>query len=165
MNIDPNGVLPPLCGEDLKDVMAAAQRLNFDALTDADIGELGKSASEHNPETGFQMDCVVALACGLELKGRQMAVSSDGQQGVQPFVGKLWWNADDMAEAQQMQANYLAKGAISVELKPEADRPIVNVIVALDRNRAHEILGYEVGDEEWLDLSGDTERASPAPRG
>lgn len=90
---------------------------------------------------------------------------ADSQQEVQPFVGKLWWNADDMAEAQQMQANYLAKGAISVELKPEADRPIVNVIVALDRNRAHEILGYEVGDEEWLDLSGDAERATSAPRG
>lgn len=72
MNIDPNGVVPPLCGADLKDVMAAAQRLNFDALTDADIGELCKSASEHNPETGFQMDSVVALACGLELKGRNL---------------------------------------------------------------------------------------------
>jgi hypothetical protein len=68
-------------------------------------------------------------------------------------IGKIWWNADNLAEAEQWKTEYLKKGAISVELKPEDDRGIVGVIITLDRNQAEEIFGHEVGDEEWLDMS------------
>ena len=70
-------------------------------------------------------------------------------------IGKIWWSADDLAQAEQWKTEYLKKGAISVELKPEDDRSIVGVIITLDRTRAEEIFGHEVGDEEWLDLSDD----------
>lgn len=69
--------------------------------------------------------------------------------------GKIWHIADNVAEAEQWRADLLAKGATHVELKPEAGRSIVHVIITLDRSRANEILGYEVGEEEWLDISDD----------
>ncbi len=78
-------------------------------------------------------------------------------------IGKLWWNADNMTEAEQWKSQYLAKGAISVELKPDSDRPIVGVIITLDRNRAQEILGHAVENEEWLDLSEDEAETPPSP--
>lgn len=80
------------------------------------------------------------------------------QQADQSSIGKLWWSADDVAEAKKWEAEYLAKGAISVELKPESDRSVVDVIITLDRNRATEILGHAVGKEEWLDISEDSDR-------
>ncbi|TXI82989.1 MAG: hypothetical protein E6Q40_11695 [Cupriavidus sp.] len=70
-------------------------------------------------------------------------------------IGKLWWNADNMTEAEQWKADFLAKGAMAVELKPDADRPIVSVIITLDRKRSKDIMGCEVGEEEWLDCSDD----------
>ena len=76
-------------------------------------------------------------------------------QGKQPATGKIWHNADSLAEAEQWKVDLLAKGAIHVELKPETDRSIVSVIITLDRSRANEILGYEVAEEEWLDVSDD----------
>jgi hypothetical protein len=74
-------------------------------------------------------------------------------------IGKLWWNADHMEEAQQWQKEYLAKGALLVELKPEDDRPIVSVLITLHQERAKEVLGYEPEEEEWLDLSEMEEQA------
>lgn len=65
-------------------------------------------------------------------------------------LGRLWWCADNMEEALCWQSNYLGRGAIAVELRPEDDRSIVDVFITLDRSRAREVLGQEVGDEEWL---------------
>lgn len=75
-------------------------------------------------------------------------------------IGKLWWNADHLAEAQQWQMEYLAKGALLVELKPERDRPIVAVLITLHKERAKEIFGYEPEEEEWLDISEMAEQAA-----
>lgn len=97
-------------------------------------------------------------------KKRNKEIAADQQ-----FIGKLWWNADDMTEAKQWATKYLAKGAISVELKPEDDRSVVSVIITLDRNRAKEILGHTVGKEEWLDIADDDlefeELPKPTQRG
>lgn len=68
-------------------------------------------------------------------------------------IGKLWWSADHITEAQQWQADYLAKGALLVELKPETDRPIVAVLITLHKEQANEIFGHEPEKEEWLDIS------------
>ena len=65
-------------------------------------------------------------------------------------IGKIWWSAENLAEAQQWEAALTAKGA-RVELRPESDRAIVHVIITLERARANEIFGYEVGPEEWLE--------------
>lgn len=78
-------------------------------------------------------------------------------------IGKIWWCADNMDEALQWQADLTAKGA-QVELKPEDDRPIVDVIITLDCGRANEILGYEVGVEEWLDEDNDQCESFPQAR-
>lgn len=78
---------------------------------------------------------------------------------VQMTIGKLWWNADNLAEAQQWQAEYVAKGALLVELKPEADRAVVDVLITLHKERAKEIFGYEPEDSEWLDISEMKEQA------
>lgn len=64
-------------------------------------------------------------------------------------TGRIWWSAENLAEAQKWQSDLTAKGA-SVELRPESDREVVDVIITLERARANEILGYEVDAEEWL---------------
>lgn len=68
-------------------------------------------------------------------------------------IGKLWWNADSREEAAQWQTEYLAKGALLVELKPEADRSVVSVLITLHKERAKEVFGYEPEEVEWLDVS------------
>ena len=77
-----------------------------------------------------------------------------------PITGKIWHNAESMDEAEQWKVDLLAKGATHVEIKPDAGRSIVSVIITLDRIRANEILGYDVGEEEWLDTE-DGETGKP----
>lgn len=68
-----------------------------------------------------------------------------------PKLGRIWWAADTPQEAERWQADYLAKGASNVELKPRDDgTSLVDVIITLDRARANEILGYQVEEEEFL---------------
>ncbi|MBP4081293.1 hypothetical protein [Aeromonas sp. MrichA-1] len=67
-----------------------------------------------------------------------------------PMFGKLWWSADNMTEAEQWKADLIQKGATSVELKPEDDREIVDVIITLPLDKANEIVGYNIDPEEWL---------------
>jgi len=55
-----------------------------------------------------------------------------------------------MEEALQWQSEYMAKGAIQVELKPENDRTVVDVLLTLDKRTANDVVGYEVQPEEWL---------------
>lgn len=66
-------------------------------------------------------------------------------------VGKLWWFATDKAEADRMKADLLAKGVIDVQLGEPNDRGLIDLIFSLDRDRAVEILGFPVADEEWLE--------------
>ncbi len=73
-------------------------------------------------------------------------------------VGRIWWSADNLAEAQQWEADLTDKGA-RVELRPESDREIVDVIITLERARAKEILGHEVDPEEWMTEDGPIENA------
>lgn len=65
-------------------------------------------------------------------------------------IGRLWWSADNLKEALQWQSEYLEKGALAVELKPENDRAVVDVLITLDMSTASHVLGYEVQPEEWL---------------
>lgn len=55
-----------------------------------------------------------------------------------------------MEEAQQWLREYMAKGALAVELKPENDRDVVDVIITLDLSTASKVVGYDVLLEEWL---------------
>ena len=41
-------------------------------------------------------------------------------------LGRIWWSADNAAEAAAMREKYLAAGAVDVRLVPERDRPIMN---------------------------------------
>jgi len=65
-------------------------------------------------------------------------------------IGRLWWSADNLKEALQWQSECLAKGAVAVELKPENDRAVVDVIITLDKSTANNVVGYDVEPEEWL---------------
>ena len=90
-------------------------------------------------------------------------VATPAEGSVSPAAGKtgrIWWSADNKEEAEKWKADYLAKGAISVELKPDTDRPIVDVIITLERSRARAILGYEPEAEEWM--IEDDEGSQPA---
>ncbi len=84
------------------------------------------------------------LAKRLETTGGTMHVDVTA-----PAMGRIWWCADNLAEATRWQSEYTAKGAV-VELKPDDDRPIVDVIISLERAKSREILGYDVQDHEWL---------------
>lgn len=90
----------------------------------------------------------------------EMMVPSARAEAKEVELGKIWWNADTMAAAVSMQAEYLSKGAKAVELLPEDDRPIVGVIITLDKSRAKEILGHDVDQDEWLEPD---EPSTPSP--
>lgn len=79
LNIFANDVMPALGTIDHLEVLQAAERLNLGSLSDAQLGEVNREASRHNPVTGFSVDTIGALACGLERKGRQLArfITSD----------------------------------------------------------------------------------------
>lgn len=66
-------------------------------------------------------------------------------------VGKMWWFANSQTEADATKADLLAKGVIDVELGKANERGVIDVIFSLDRDRAREILGFEVAEEEWLE--------------
>lgn len=76
-----------------------------------------------------------------------MSIEAAGQAGK---VGRLWWSADNMEEAQQWQREYMEKGALAVELKPEDDRAVVDVIITLTVSTASKVVGYEVQPDEWM---------------
>jgi hypothetical protein len=76
-------------------------------------------------------------------------VSQDSQAPIK--VGKMWWFANSQAEADATKADLLAKGVIDVELGKANERGVIDVIFSLDRDRAREILGFEVAEEEWLE--------------
>jgi hypothetical protein len=80
------------------------------------------------------------------------AATTTSQAGQAPInVGHIWWRAQDQAEAETMQADLLAKGVIEVRLSEPDVTGMLDVFFSLDRDHANEILGYEVGEEEWLD--------------
>ncbi|WP_455233590.1 hypothetical protein [Geopseudomonas aromaticivorans] len=89
-----------------------------------------------------------------------MVVVNEGSK--QAVTGRIWWCADNMAEAQRWKADLLNKGALSVELKPEEGREVVDVIITLERVKAAEILGGEIDDEQWMVEAEDDAPAMPA---
>lgn len=91
----------------------------------------------------------------------QMMVPTAPAEALDQEIGKVWWFAANMQEAVAMQAEYLGNGAKAVELHPEEDRPVVGVIVTLERSRAKEILGCEVAPEDWM--TPDDQLDAPTP--
>lgn len=80
------------------------------------------------------------------------ATSTSSQASQAPIsVGKMWWFAENQADADGMKADLLAKGVIDVELGVPDDNGRIDVIFSLDRDRAREILGFPVANEEWLE--------------
>lgn len=65
-------------------------------------------------------------------------------------LGTVWFIADNQQEALQWQSEYLAKGAISVECRPQGVYEQVDVLITLDRDNSYGILGYDVEDYEWM---------------
>ncbi|WP_338924367.1 hypothetical protein V0M98_32670 (plasmid) [Pseudomonas silesiensis] len=85
---------------------------------------------------------------------QQSAATSSASQDSQTAVnvGHMWWRASDQAEAETMKAELLEKGVIEVRLSEPDEQGMLDVFFTLDRDHANEILGYEVGDEEWLEV-------------
>lgn len=73
LHIKATNVIPHLTPEALEEVLSAAARAGFERLSDLEIAALTRDASRHNPSTGYSVDAVLALAGGLELKGRALA--------------------------------------------------------------------------------------------
>lgn len=69
-------------------------------------------------------------------------------------VGRLWWVADDMAEAEADRARYLAAGALRVQLD-DRDLPRVQMFIDMPIADAAQVLaGYVPDAEEWMDYGG-----------
>lgn len=80
LNINANAAIPNLPGETLQAILSAAERLRLGELSDTGVREVRSQVQAHNPVTGFMVDVHGSLACGLELKGRQLArfIASEG---------------------------------------------------------------------------------------
>ncbi len=77
--------------------------------------------------------------------------SAERQASAGTEYGSIWHIADSAAEAEKWRKKYLANGATSVRIEAHPDRSgRHDVVIRLARERANEILGYEVGEEEWL---------------
>lgn len=73
------------------------------------------------------------------------------EAGADAEFGSIWHIADSPAEAEEWRKKYLANGATSVRIEAHPDQSgRHDVVIRLPRSRANEILGYEVGEEEWL---------------
>lgn len=84
----------------------------------------------------------------------EMAASGLSPAEVAAGIGRLWWSADDGAEAAADKAKWEAAGALIVALNPEIDAPRVRMILVLEKAKAPAILGYEPESEEWLIEAG-----------
>ena len=67
-------------------------------------------------------------------------------------IGRIWWVADSETELEKWRQTYVARGAVIESAKARSDnRHLIDVILALPKSRAEEILGYEPAEEEWLE--------------
>lgn len=65
---------------------------------------------------------------------------------------KMWWIADDKAEADRWSADLTAKGAKIEKIEPHPHPSTqLDVIFSLDPARSMEILGRVPDEDEWLD--------------
>jgi hypothetical protein len=64
---------------------------------------------------------------------------------------KLWWVADNKAEADQVVADLTSKGAriVKVELQHPSTE-LRDIVFELDPTKALGTLGYQPDEEEWL---------------
>lgn len=84
-----------------------------------------------------------------------MALAGLRPEEVAAGIGRLWWSADNMAEAGSWKAKYEAAGALFVAMDPAIDAPRVRVLLVLEKAKAAAILGYEPEAEEWLIEGGE----------
>lgn len=55
-----------------QEIAAATMRLNLPELTDSELVALLKPAEQHNPATGFHVDCAASCAIRTEMRNRQI---------------------------------------------------------------------------------------------
>lgn len=77
--------------------------------------------------------------------------------------GKLWWIADNKAEAEKWIEELPAKGCTITLVDPEKSSDRVHVIFELPKAKAKEILGYEPDEESWLVEDEDMLDDGPRP--
>lgn len=76
---------------------------------------------------------------------------------------RLWWIAEDAAEADRWVTELTAKGCTLIKREENIDRPRVSVVFSLNKNRAQEVLGYQPEETEWLDPETDRKPPLRAP--
>lgn len=70
--------------------------------------------------------------------------------------GTIWWIADDIAELASWLEDWKGKPIILKKVEAHMDGSTrMDVLFELDREQANELLGYEVGVDEWLDEDDD----------
>lgn len=112
----------------------------------------GASAWLQQLAQSLQHACDVTLGLDLaDMDGDTVASLARSMANLPdaPVMGRLWWSADNIEEARHWETCYTSKGA-QVKLIPEDDRPIVDVLITLERSKAKEIMGYDVEEHEWL---------------
>lgn len=76
---------------------------------------------------------------------------------------KIWWIANDIAEAARWFQNFAPKGVAFLKVEAEKDSPRLDVVFELEKDKAEEILGYLPGEEEWLQ-EDDAAEETPAEK-
>lgn len=95
-------------------------------------------------------------------KARAFGMSASVEDG----IGRLLWKADDLKHAKTTAYVLESKGCEIVSIDKAQDCDRYYVIISLPKAHANEILGYEVGEEEWLKTEPLLETKSfPKPSG
>lgn len=77
--------------------------------------------------------------------------AEDEEAVINDEKGQIWWTAADQAEADKWVKDLTAKGCTIRKVESEPDRTLVHVVFELSKSKAKSILGYQPGEEEWLD--------------
>lgn len=64
------------------------------------------------------------------------------------MIKKMWWIADDQADAKKMATELLEKGALNIRICGEDP---IGVFFSVDTNTVEDVLGYVPDEDEYLE--------------
>lgn len=90
---------------------------------------------------------------------------NDMDRALNRGTDRLWWIADNEAEADEWLKDLVSKGCTLVKKEAHAEGGRVDLVFSLNKARAIEVLGYVPDEEEWLEAETPEPTSPERPRG